>query len=230
VYTEATARQGGGIEAVLFDLDGTLVVTHIDFQAMRAGVAAVADAWAVPAADLEGLDTLTTAVRAAEIVRRRDGDARAEAFVAEAEDAMIAAEMRGLEGAGPAPFALEVLRTLADRGVAVAIVTRNCRRATEAVLALSGMECPVVLTRDDVVRYKPDPSHLLTALERLGADPAAAVMVGDHLMDIEAGRAAGTRTAGVLTPGRSPDYFDPVHPDLVLADLRGLLPFVLGEP
>jgi len=35
VNTEATARPSGRIGAVLFDLDGTLVLTHIDFAAMR---------------------------------------------------------------------------------------------------------------------------------------------------------------------------------------------------
>lgn len=230
MYTEATARPGGTIGAVLFDLDGTLVTTHIDFTAMRAAVLAVVAAFGVPAEDLDGLDTLTTAKRATEIVRARDGEEAAGAFVAGAERAMIEAEMLGLEGAGPAPFAAEVLGALAGKGVGVAIVTRNCRRATDAVMAMAGLACPIVLTRDDVVRYKPDPTHLLAALERLGAVPETAVMVGDHPMDIQAGRAAGTRTVGVLTPGRPDDYFDPEDPDLVVPDLRGLLPFVLGGP
>ena len=226
--TEATARPSGRIGAVLFDLDGTLVLTHIDFAAMRSAVQKVIATVGVPAEVVEGLDTLTMAARAAEVVRARDGEDAARALIADAEEAMVEAEMLGLEGAGAAPFAAEVLETLSAKGVGVAIVTRNCRRATEAVLARTGLACPVILTRDDVARYKPDPAHLLAALKRLGATPETAVMVGDHLMDIQAGRAAGTRTIGVLTPGRPDDYFAPENPDLVVTDLRSLLSFVLG--
>ncbi|HOJ20778.1 MAG TPA: HAD family hydrolase [Armatimonadota bacterium] len=226
--TEATARPSGRVSAVLFDLDGTLVLTHIDFVAMRAAVQEVIAAAGVPAEVVKGLDILTMATRAVEFVRARDGEAASQELIARAEDAMVEAEMLGLEGAGAAPFAAEVLETLSAKGVGVAIVTRNCRRATEAVLARTGLACPVILTRDDVVRYKPDPAHLLAALECLGATPEVAVMVGDHLMDIQAGRAAGMRTIGVLTPGRPDDYFASENPDLVVKDLRSLLSFVLG--
>ncbi|MBI3946277.1 MAG: HAD family hydrolase [Armatimonadetes bacterium] len=216
------------MRAVLFDLDGTLVLTHIDFSAMRAAVVEVVLAAGIEREAIEGLDTLTTARHASAILRERHGEDEARDLLHRAEESMIAVEMRGLEGAEPAPFAREVLRELADQGIALAIVTRNCRRVTEAAMALCDMACPVVLSRDDVPRYKPDPAHLLDALQRLDVAPAAAVMVGDHPMDIQAGRAAGTRTVGVVTPGRPPDYFVASRPDRVIADLRGLLPFVFG--
>lgn len=219
-----------GIRAVLFDLDGTLVSTHIDFGAMRRDVLAVIGAAGVPATVVEGLDILGMVARAAAWVRQAAGEAAAADLVRQAEEAMVAVELRGLEGARAAPFARDVLHALAEGGVGVAIVTRNCRRATDAVLRMSQLACPVVLTREDVARYKPDPAHLHDALARLGVPPSAAVMVGDHTMDVEAGRAAGTRTVGVLLPERPPDYFAAVAPDLVISDLRDLLPFVLGAP
>lgn len=228
--TQTTPRPGTGIAAVLFDLDGTLVTTHIDFAAMRAGVLAVVTDVGVPAEDVAGLDILGSVGYATAWVRAREGEAAAAALARRAEAAMVEAELRGLEGAGPAPFAGEVLAALAERGIGTAIVTRNCRRVTEAVLALAGLSCPVILTRDDGQRHKPDPAPLHAALARLRVPPAAAVMVGNHTMDIIAGRAAGTHTVGLLLPDRPPDYFAAVAPDLVVSDLRGLLPFVLGTP
>ena len=59
--------------------------------------------------------------------------------------------------------------------------------------------CQAVLTRDDTVRIKPHPEHLTTALSLLGAAPADAAMVGDHPLDIQLGREAGTFTIGVLS-------------------------------
>lgn len=49
---------------------------------------------------------------------------------------------------------------------------------------------------------KPRPGMLLTLIERLGLDPARTWMIGDTATDMEAGRAAGVRTALVFPSGR----------------------------
>jgi phosphoglycolate phosphatase-like HAD superfamily hydrolase len=48
------------------------------------------------------------------------------------------------------------------------------------------------------------------------------VIVGDHVMDVRAGKAAGMGTVGFLAPGRPPEFFDTEAPDLVLRDLSEL--------
>jgi pyrophosphatase PpaX len=55
----------------------------------------------------------------------------------------------------------------------------------------------VIVTADDTSEHKPKPTPILLALERLGAEPEAAIYVGDSPFDIEAGNAAGTATAAV---------------------------------
>ena len=54
-----------------------------------------------------------------------------------------------------------------------------------------------VVTGDDTVRHKPDPEPLQLALERLAADPAGAVYVGDSPFDIRAAKAAGIASVAV---------------------------------
>lgn len=49
---------------------------------------------------------------------------------------------------------------------------------------------------------KPRPGMLRALIERLDLDPAATFMVGDARVDVEAGRAAGVRTALLFEPGR----------------------------
>ena len=49
-----------------------------------------------------------------------------------------------------------------------------------------------------------------------------AVMVGDHVMDVLGGKAAGTRTVGVLTPDRPSDFFRLAAPDAVVRSLPEL--------
>jgi HAD superfamily hydrolase (TIGR01457 family) len=73
---------------------------------------------------------------------------------------------------------------------------------------------------------KPEPLILEMALERLGADPATSVMVGDRLdTDVVAGERAGMLTVLVLTgvSTREEIATAPVIPDLVFTDLPALL-------
>src|SRR5207248_7668085 len=89
-----------------------------------------------------------------------------------------------------------------------------------------------LVTRDDVPRTKPDPIHLVSAMESLGLHPTndsqyPAVMIGDHFMDVRAGIDAGMRTVGLLL-GRPTESYDPAPPDLIVDELRELLPLVNG--
>jgi phosphoglycolate phosphatase len=56
----------------------------------------------------------------------------------------------------------------------------------------------------------------------LGVDPQRTLMVGDHLMDVQVGRAVGTRTVAVLTGAGSSGRFPEVQPDLILAQVGDL--------
>ncbi|HEX2999514.1 MAG TPA: hypothetical protein VHR86_04680, partial [Armatimonadota bacterium] len=107
MYTPPFTGAAAGIEAVLFDLDGTLVLTHIDFSAMRTALTAVAVEAGVMPADVAGLDLLAIVNRAMTHARTLTGDAAAAAIALRAEEVMTAVELQGLEGANPAPHVRE---------------------------------------------------------------------------------------------------------------------------
>ena len=83
------------LRAALFDLDGTLVHTHIDFGAMKGAVLAIVSEAGVDTAPLKDRDALSI-VRD---VRQRLG-AEAPRFVAKCEAAMVACELAALGGGG----------------------------------------------------------------------------------------------------------------------------------
>jgi phosphoglycolate phosphatase len=68
---------------------------------------------------------------------------------------------------------------------------------------------------------KPAPGMCLAFARALGLPPEAVLMVGDSLHDLRAGRAAGMRTAGVLTGLATQEDLAP-HADVVLADIGHL--------
>ena len=82
------------------------------------------------------------------------------------------------------------------------------------------------MPRHRVTQVKPHPAHLQAALDCLGTTPERALMVGDGAMDIQAGKALGMFSIGVLS-GNSPRAKLLAHgADLVLASVADLLQYI----
>ncbi|MFF4991040.1 HAD-IA family hydrolase [Streptosporangium saharense] len=91
-----------------------------------------------------------------------------------------------------------LLRGLAPRHWAM--VTSAWRRLAEIRLDLAGLPAPrVLVTADEIQRGKPDPEGYLSAADRLGVDPGACVVVEDAPAGVAAGRAAGMPVIGITT-------------------------------
>jgi len=100
------------------------------------------------------------------------------------------------------PGARELLARLTGAGVPWAVATSGLMSAAQPTLELLEVPPDVpVVTRDQVERAKPDPDLFLTAVERLGADIADAVVVGDSVWDLLAARRARALGIGLLSGG-----------------------------
>lgn len=84
----------------------------------------------------------------------------------------------------------------ACRGRDLAVVTNKPIAATLELLDRLDLRrfFPVVVGGDSGPTKKPDPGPLRQALSQLGRKSSSAVMIGDHVNDLLAGRAAGTAT------------------------------------
>jgi len=164
-----------GLKLVIFDLDGTLLDTPLDFDAIRAEIG-LPDG--VPI--LEAMGGLTDAerVRANRIIDRHEAEA--------------AAESRLMPGAEP------LLAWLRARGVKVAVLTRNSRASVERAVRQHGLVFDAAVAREDN-RPKPSPAGVHDLMEACGTGPAETVVVGDFRFDIEAGRSAGVRTVALAS-------------------------------
>ena len=205
------------ISAVLFDLDDTLIETHINFPAMTQAMHSMAQEAGVASHVVAGRNILSMVEAAQNDLNQRGQNG--EAFRQDAFAVLAEIEVAGCSQPILLPGTLDCLTQLCDGGVAVGIVTRNCRRVATSLLARFHIPYAVLLTRDDVLRAKPHQEHLHKALSQLGAVPEQAMMIGDHWMDVQAGKAAGCAlTIGILGR-RSPDWFTPYPPDRMVGDL-----------
>lgn len=208
--------------AALFDLDGTLIETHIDFQAMRQAMEGLAEEAGVPDDAVCGKDILTMVEAAVEDVAGRGGDdgaLRRRAFAT-----LETMEVDGCAHPDLLPGTRETLSELLARGIKIGVVTRNCRAVSIGLLARFGLPHHLLLTRDDVRRTKPHPEHLWDALRLLDVPAHQSLMVGDHWMDIQAGVKAGcSGTLGILGK-HDVDWFAPCPPQVTVRDLSEALP------
>lgn len=85
------------------------------------------------------------------------------------------------------------LEYLQDQGYKLACVTNKPAAFTGPLLETMGINqyFEVTISGDEVERKKPDPQPLLLALKKLGVGPRQALMVGDSVTDVRAARGAG---------------------------------------
>lgn len=63
----------------------------------------------------------------------------------------------------------------------------------------------VAITSADTKKHKPEPEPILAAMDKMGADPATTVYVGDTINDLKAAHAAGVKFAGALYGSANPE-------------------------
>ena len=213
-------------QAVVFDFDGTLVNSQIDFGEMRRRVLEHLAAWGLTP-DPSASRMILEAVDWARERLAEQSPERAERYYHEAQAIIWEVERPFCERAEPFPGVPEALERVRASGVRLAIITRNSRAGVDLVLQRHPLPIKVLVTREDVSQVKPHPAHLLLALERLGVAPERAWMIGDHPTDVICGREAGARTGAVLTTGTSADEFRRLGADLVCDTTPELLDCLL---
>ncbi len=186
------------IKTIIFDFDGTLARLNIDFGKMRQEVDALISGYGMDPLRLHNGFILEKMNEAALILKRQAPDL-SETFLAEAYARIETLEIEAARTGELFAMTRPLLETLQKNEIRTGIITRNCARAVYTVFPDILSCCPVVVCRDDVRQVKPHPEHILAALNRLGADPETALMIGDHPLDIDTGRNAKTRAAGVLS-------------------------------
>lgn len=182
------------LEAVFFDLDGTLADTAPDFYTVLNRVLA---AHGHPAVSYQAVRaTVSNGARALTelgfgLAPGDDGFAERLDEVLEAYTAHLDVDTRLFDGLA------EALDWLDGHGLPWGVVTNKPERFTTPVLAGLGLADRVgpVICPDHVRERKPDPEGLLIAAARVSANPTHCLYVGDHLRDIQAGLNARMLTA-----------------------------------
>ena len=176
-------------DALLIDLDGTLVDSH---ASIAAGWGQWADRYDV------GLATVLSIMpgRNATAVMREMRPDLPESVLAQEYATLLASEISDAGSVTAMPGAHALLDALPpDRW---ALVTACTRELAEARLRAAGLPVPAVLIGAEAVALgKPDPAGYLAAAESLDARPERSLVIEDAPAGVAAGLAAGMRVIAV---------------------------------
>jgi HAD superfamily hydrolase (TIGR01549 family) len=192
------------MQALIFDLDGTLVDTvyaHIfSWQRALAEAGIAIDGWRIHRRIGMSGGLFTRAVgrelgrdiepEQAEALQQRHGELFAQL----------------LPDRRPLPGAVELLRFLRTSKIPHGIATSGRRPEIDSSLQALGVgEETVVVERGDVLRAKPEPDLFLACQQRIGVRVEDCYIVGDAVWDLLAARRAGMLSIGLLTGGYGED-------------------------
>ena len=193
--------RGDQLKAVIFDLDGTLIHSNVPFPPYR-------DRLNIQGDVIAGIGKLPPELQ------KEKWD-----IIAEYESELE-------RQAQPAPGVRPLLVYLIKKGIYTGVITRSRGEYAQRLISAHDLQVDISLGREDI-KPKPHPDGLEYLLEQFGGiRPENAIMVGDFLWDILAGRNAGMLTVLILLP-HSNEFADKA--DVVVRSLHELHDLIKTE-
>jgi phosphoglycolate phosphatase len=225
-----TSRKYKGI---VFDLDGTLIHSTIDFRKMKRNMIKVLEENDVPSG------VLTTTMITVDILEKAEHywdlaqmpeEKRVE-LRAVMEELMNQGELEAIPLVDEIEGTTQALRELKEQGYVLAILTRShYEYAVEALKKIGAYDCfDVVLGRGQTPRPKPYPEALNHTAKLMGLDMDELLFVGDMYLDFESAINSGCAFIGVNTSGRGRRSWREEVPDVLLESVADL-PDYMSKP
>lgn len=211
-----------GIRAIIFDFDGTLAILNIDFSLMREQVFDLIGRYGIEEKTVQEKYLLEIIDEVYQILWKKSPSA-SEAFYRESHHILHEVEMRAAEQGRLIPGTEATLKGLREKGIKVGIITRNCEDAVRKVFPDIDDFCDIFVSRNSVKKVKPHPDHLTCVTKSLKISGEESMMVGDHVIDIQAGKRVGMKSVGVLTGRTKKDEFEKAGADYVLTSVMEII-------
>lgn len=220
------------VKGVVFDLDGTLIHSIIDFPKMKRRMIGILEANGVPHGILSPRDMNVEIFEKAE--RAWDEKAKPEServgVRAQLEEAMNQGEIEAIATVEQIDGAAKTIRALKEKGYELAVLTRSHHAyAVEALKKIGVYEhFGLIIGRNETPKPKPYPEAMEHTAELMELPLDEVILVGDHRLDMMTAVSAGCRFVGVRTGARGDQSWGDQRPEVLLESVSSLPDYLKG--
>ncbi|MBS3761949.1 MAG: HAD family hydrolase [Planctomycetes bacterium] len=187
------------IQGVIFDMDGTLVQSDLDFRHIREEAEVPVD---TPILEYVASADFKTQQKVLQVLEKHE------------KKAALTCEL--------VPEAKEILHKLKSRGYPLGLLTRNSRHSVTCVIQRFALQFDCWITREDA-DPKPSPEPVRKIASIFNLRTSQLLLIGDYVFDIQAGNEAGAFTA-LLKNQRNRAFAE--QADIVLETLGDLFDYL----
>ena len=218
--------------AIIFDLDGTLIHTKIDFIKMKQRMITILEENGISEGVLTPKETTVVTLEKTENIWNRVGKPEKERIEvrSQLDEVMNEGELDAIPHITEVEGAAAAIRDLTEMGYKLAVLTRSHHAyAVEALKKIGVYEhFEVILGRDETPRPKPYPEALGHTVKLLGLKMDEIVFIGDHHIDSLSADNSGCSFIGVRTGSRHRDPWEGQEPEVQIASVAKLPEYMQG--
>ncbi len=213
------------IKAVGFDLDGTYLNTHVDYDRINRADRDACIRHGIPFDELSftTIKRLRTPIR--EWLEAHGRGDEFEALSREIDSELTATELQYIHEAKAFPGSIECVRELKSRGYKVGLLTRGSHQYGVKALTMMGViDCFDAIVGRDYADYddaKPSPKAMQYFSNELGVKTTEILYLGDNRTDYYSARDAGAAFVGVLSGSMDREGWLKEDPDMTTVQYAG---------
>jgi HAD superfamily hydrolase (TIGR01509 family) len=174
-------KKMGNFKAIIFDLDGVIVKSGLDFKLISREIFGSE----LDEPVLEQIEQLKDPEEKKRALRILENHETKAALTSELNFGIAA-----------------LLRLLSQKKIKRAIVTRNSRKSVRIILDRFKLDFDAVITRKEAPP-KPAREPVFLACQKMGLEPEEVILIGDYEFDMLAGKRAGVTTILLRTPNQN---------------------------
>lgn len=193
------------IKAIVFDLDGTLAEFNLDYKTVRAETIHFLINQGLPASIFSISESIFEMLKKAKVYLKNNDKEDKEFATIQKQVLSIARkhELKAARETSLLPGVFETLKILKEKKMKLAIFTINGEKSTSLILKNFRLQqfFDAVVTREEALRVKPDPTHLAVVLKALNVSSKEAIVVGDSITDITSAKNLDVVAVGLAANG-----------------------------
>ncbi|MFN4227014.1 MAG: HAD-IA family hydrolase [Candidatus Ratteibacteria bacterium] len=177
-------------KGIVFDFDGTLVISPIPFKKIKEKILKEAKKrnlrFKKELSILELLDFI-----------KKENRKKGKEFYIIGHKILKEQEIKASQKAKLREDVIKTLNNLKKNNIKIGIITRNCKESVINVINKFKIPYDILLTREDVKKVKPNTYHIEKCLKLMDLKKDEVILVGDHPFDIRCGKKLNIKTIGI---------------------------------